>query len=163
MITLRPMTTAFILNGESILMIKRSLHKELHPGKWAGIGGHIEMEEFKKPQYACLREINEETGLKEHDLSNLELRYIVLSRESNEIRQQFIYFAFSLKREIHSSGEGELKWILKKDVMKLEMPPSHRMVLNHYLDHKGDDPDVFVGTKTINPENQQVQWHLLNQ
>ncbi len=161
MITFRPMTTAFILHGESILMIKRSIHKKIHPGKWAGVGGHIEMQEFKEPRDACLREIKEETGLKETDLSSLQLRYIVLSRKTSELRQQFIYFGNSFKLEIHSTVEGELKWISKKDILNLTMPPTHQVVLGHYLNSKPNDTGVLVGTSTTISGKHQVQWHLL--
>ena len=58
-----PMVTIFIEKDDKILMLKRAPTKKIAPNKWAGIGGHIEKEEYKTPMKACLRELEEETGL----------------------------------------------------------------------------------------------------
>lgn len=155
------MTTAFIFNDDHVLMIKRSLNKKIHPGKWSGIGGHIEMNEFREPRDACLREINEETGLEEADLSNFELHYIVFSKRKNEIWQQFVYIGNSKKKEVSGNTEGELHWISKKEVMNLIMPFTHPYILKHLFNNGANEKEVLIGTSTIISGKKQVIWHSL--
>lgn len=57
MIRTRLMTNAFLLNGEKMLVMKRSNNKKIAPGLWTGVGGHIEPQEINDPEASCLREI----------------------------------------------------------------------------------------------------------
>ena len=41
-------------------------------------GGHFEEEELNKAKACVLRELYEETGLTEHEIDNLSLRYVTL-------------------------------------------------------------------------------------
>ena len=156
------MTTAFVFHDDNVLMIKRSVNKKIHPGKWAGIGGHIEKHELNVPKEACLREIHEETGLKETDLSTLELRYIVFSKKKNEIWQQFVYIGYSMKQETGHTNEGELHWISKNEVMNLTMPVTHQSILGHYLNTQINETEILVGTNTIMSGKPQVIWNSLH-
>ncbi|MDF2927290.1 MAG: hypothetical protein K0R57_6204 [Paenibacillaceae bacterium] len=40
--SLRLMSVALLCHGDELLMMKRSPLRTLSPGKWAGIGGHLE-------------------------------------------------------------------------------------------------------------------------
>ncbi|QHQ60211.1 NUDIX domain-containing protein [Anaerocolumna sedimenticola] len=63
MIKLRNMATAYLMNRNEFLLMKRAAGRNLAPGLWAGVGGHLEPEELNSPKEACLREIYEETGI----------------------------------------------------------------------------------------------------
>jgi 8-oxo-dGTP diphosphatase len=147
MISLRLMTNAFILNGDKILLMKRANHKRLAPGLWTGVGGHIEPEEVNDPKGSCIREVIEETGLKESDIDDLRLLYIVNRNRNDEIRQQYIFFGSTLATEVFSNDEGELHWIDKSEILDLEMPLTIRCTLEHYLNTK-DSQVIHIGTMT---------------
>ncbi|KKI91117.1 hypothetical protein WQ54_16680 [Bacillus sp. SA1-12] len=88
------MAVAFLLNEEQEVLFLQKKPKETSlAGLLVPIGGHIEGDEIDEPQKACLREIEEETGLKSDYIYNLTLRYIVLRiKENQEIRIQYVFF-----------------------------------------------------------------------
>ncbi|MCU6713239.1 NUDIX hydrolase, partial [Paenibacillus sp. J5C_2022] len=96
----RLMSTAFLFNNDKILMMKRSADRKLVPGIWTGIGGHIEPDEMGNPEYACVREIYEETGIESSEISDLSLRYILIRQKENEVREQFVYFGKTSQQEL---------------------------------------------------------------
>jgi 8-oxo-dGTP diphosphatase len=147
MVTLRLMTNAFILNEDKILLMKRANHKKIAPGLWTGVGGHIEAEEANDPKSSCIREVIEETGLKESDILDLRLLYIVNRMKEDEIRQQYIFFGRTLSSEVVSNDEGELHWIDKSEILDLEMPLTIRYTLEHYLNIK-ESQVIHIGTMT---------------
>src|SRR5690625_4277973 len=87
--TARIMTSAFIHNGSDLLLLHRAETKAIHPGRWTGLGGHVEPTEISTPAQSCLREIREEAGLGAGDLSGFRLRCIILRQRATEIRQQY--------------------------------------------------------------------------
>ena len=80
MIKLRNMATAYLMSGSEILLMKRAAERKLAPGLWAGVGGHLEPDELNNPMEACLREIYEETGITQEQLTDIKLKYIVVRR-----------------------------------------------------------------------------------
>jgi 8-oxo-dGTP diphosphatase len=155
MVSLRLMTNVFILNGDKMLLMKRANHKKIAPGLWTGVGGHIEPEEVNDPKGSCIRELIEETGLKESDIDDLRLLYIVNRMKDDEIRQQYIFFGSTLVTEVFSNDEGELHWIDKSEILKLEMPLTVRYALEHYLNIK-ESQVIHIGTMTKS-ENQSTE------
>ena len=80
------------------------------------------------------RELEEELGITEKALKNMELRYITLRATQGEIRQNYYFFAEwngDEKREL-SSNEGILKWFPLTQVQTLKMPYTAGYVLEHY-------------------------------
>ena len=78
---------------------------------WGGIGGHMEPNELNSPIEASFREIEEETGFKTDDIKNFRLKYILLEKNSGEIRQQYVYFGETKHMNFIPSDEGELFWV----------------------------------------------------
>lgn len=147
MISLRLMTNAFIINRNKILLLKRANYKKIAPGLWTGVGGHIEPEEVNDPKSSCLREINEETGLKVSDLYDFRLQYIVHRKKNDEIRQQYIFFGKTSTTEVIANDEGELHWIDISKIVELEMPLTIRYTLEHYL-YNIESKGIHIGTMT---------------
>ena len=56
-----PRTLAFIRNGDDVLMMRRRADSRIYPGRYNGVGGHLERDE--DPLTGVRREIREETGL----------------------------------------------------------------------------------------------------
>jgi len=141
----RMMATAMLFNNNDLLMMKRSPTRTLNPGMWAVVGGHMEPEEINDPYKACLREIEEETGLKETELLHMKLQYILIRLNQQEIRQQFIYTAETTRRNIVQTNEGILHWIPRDQVLNREIPFIFHTLLAHYFDH-GPSGHIWVGT-----------------
>lgn len=161
MIRTRMMATAMLFNGNDLLMMKRSLTRTLNPGMWAAVGGHLEPEEINDPQAACLREIFEETGLRETDITNLHLQYILIRLNQHEIRQQFIYTARTTRRDVLQTDEGVLHWIPREQVLDRNIPFIFHSLLEHYYAN-GPASHIWVGTAGSDERNNAtVHWTIL--
>ena len=106
----------------------------LAPG--CGIGGHFEKEELNDARAALLREVEEEIGLHEEDLEELQLRYITLRRKNGEIRQNYYFFARLAPGAVLSDtcDEGVLEWVPFEAVCDRTMPHTASFVVKHYLE-----------------------------
>lgn len=67
-------TECYIRRGDEILFIHKG-GNDLNTGKFLGIGGHLEKGE--SPVDGIVREIEEETGIKRKELSNLRMRAVI--------------------------------------------------------------------------------------
>ena len=67
---------AFLINDNRYLLLKRSSTRSIAPNLWSCVGGHMENHEINNPLEACIREIDEETGIKKENIFELKLRYI---------------------------------------------------------------------------------------
>ena len=111
-------TICYIDNGREFLMLHRNKKpNDVHAGKWIGVGGKLERGET--PQECAAREILEETGLtirhpKLVGVKNWHtdegIRYIV-----------FCYKATEFSGQIHSTEEGEISWVDKNALPKLDL------------------------------------------
>ena len=130
---LRNMTSVYFYNASGLLCLYRLGSRVADHMYIGSAGGHFEEGELNDPRKCVLREMEEELGLTEEDISGLTLRYITLRLKNGEIRQNYYFFA-QLKegRELHSS-EGILRWVPYEEVPNLEMPASAREMLLHYL------------------------------
>ena len=97
------------------------MERKFAPGLWAVVGGHIEPEEMNNPQTTCVREIEEETGIKKADINNLQLKFIVMRKSAKEIRIQYVYDCDTTQVELVQSNEGMLYWIDEEDVLNRKL------------------------------------------
>jgi len=135
MIKLRVSAGAYLYNDRKVLLMKRSPNKDIAPGLWAGIGGHLEHSELNDPTAACLREIDEETGIKPYEIQDLRLRYIIHSKRPEEIHLQYHFFGiYKGTKPLKRTDEGELHWIDEGDIVDLEMPPALHCLFKHYYE-----------------------------
>lgn len=132
---LRNMTGIYLsCNGQMLLLYRQG--GRVVSDQWiASAGGHFEKEELNDPKACVLRELKEELGLTEDDLTDLKMRYIGLRHVNGEIRQNYYFFA-NLRPEHYSlfqSKEGKCKWVDYADVMNYDMPLTAEYVMRHYL------------------------------
>ena len=102
-----PRTLCFVTYHNDVLLLKGAPDKRIWPGKYNGVGGHVERHE--DILQAARREIKEETGL---DVSSLHLRGIV---HIDTGQQQtgiglFVFTAQAYQRATTPSSEGHLEW-----------------------------------------------------
>jgi 8-oxo-dGTP diphosphatase len=142
----RAFAGAFLRCGDEVLLMHRSIHKKIGPGLWAGVGGHIEREEASSPVTACLREIEEETGILPEQIEHLSLRYFALLKE--EPLDTIYYFVGELKSKperLIDTDEGTLHWVKLPDGLKLEMAAFMKAFYAHWVeDLQGDSFHCFV-------------------
>jgi len=150
MITTRIMAAAFLTCNDKVLMLKRGLHKKLGPGLWAGIGGHMELDDITNPREltlieTCYREVLEETGICRSDIHNLKLKYITVKKDPSEVRLHYNFMG-ELKTEIPlpKCDEGELHWICKNDILALPMSNTVRETVKHWLLADNPCDDVYI-------------------
>lgn len=132
---LRNMSSIYLMYENKILLLYRQGGRVVNHVWVASAGGHFEQNELNNAAACVLREMEEELGITEIALKNIDLRYVTLRRTNGEIRQNYYFFA-----ELHEyinfeflSNEGILKWFDVLELPNLEMPYTAKYVLEHYL------------------------------
>lgn len=146
---LRNMAGIYITNKDKILLLYRIGSKVVQPS-WCNIGGHFEDFELNDAKACALRELLEETGIKENDITNITLKYVTMRYKDNEIRQNYYFFAVLDNKELQLQHceEGILEWVEINDVLKREMPLTAKEVLRHYLSKGIHDNKLYAGVAT---------------
>lgn len=131
---LRPMTAVYILQDEKILLLYRVGSRVVAPS-FCGVGGHFEKDELCDARACVLREMREEIGLAEEDLTGMKMRYVTMRLKNGEIRQNYYFFA-QLRPGVRINpdcGEGRLEWADLNTVLERKMPHTAWHMLAHYL------------------------------
>lgn len=137
---IRSIATAFLENDGDLLLMKRSQDRKLAPGYWFGVGGHFEEGEHAHPVRACLREIEEETGLKSQDLVHLRLRCLVMRHHQDELVLNYIFTGTACTRNVEEGSEGSLHWVNPSEIRHLLFADVIRLILLHLIPDQMDDP-----------------------
>lgn len=146
----RNMTSVFLCCEGKILLLYRQGSRVVN-NVWIGsAGGHFEPEELNDARACVLRELKEELGLREDDVQDLHLKYIMLRHVNGEIRVNYFFFAElsgGMRMEL-KSDEGILKWFDHEKIKDLEMPLSTKYAMEHYLEQGRRDDDLYAGVVT---------------
>jgi 8-oxo-dGTP diphosphatase len=157
----RQMATAFLINENKVLMMKKNSSRITDTEFWTGLGGHLEASELKFPKRACIREIFEESGIEENEIEELKLKYILLRIKEEEIRQQFVYFGKTKRSNYINSDEGELHWIDINKILELRLSKIVSFMVKHYSENPNKN-EITIGTITLsNGEIPEIQWSEL--
>ncbi|MBT2694641.1 NUDIX domain-containing protein [Bacillus sp. ISL-55] len=161
---LRQMSVAFLKNEEhEVLFLQKKPVDTFLAGLIVPIGGHIEGNEINDPKRACLREIEEETGLKSDYIKNLAIKYIVLRiKDSQEIRIQYVFNGMVSKNTtLLESDEGSLSWIGYEDILNHNVSATTKEIVKHYEEIGKYNEKVYVGSmKSLNGKP-EITWGLL--
>lgn len=144
---LRNMTSIYLYDNEDrMLMLYRIGSKAIKDSYIGTAGGHFEEYELNDAQKCVLRELNEEVGLTQDDIENLELKYVTIRYKKDEIRQNYYFFAKLKKpdKEI-KSNEGNLRWCNFDEIKTLEMPHTAKYMIRHYIDIGRYTNDIYGG------------------
>ncbi|UVI27991.1 NUDIX domain-containing protein [Paenibacillus spongiae] len=159
----RQMAVAFLFHDGKVLLMKKRASKwqrQTIPF-YSGIGGHIETDELNDPLDACYREIEEETGLRREDLSDLKLKYILLRLKGDEMRQQYVYAGRTKHTNVVESDEGELGWHTPEEARGLRSSAIHHAVFDHYMENP-DREHICTGTMSVDSDGRPfVHWNAL--
>ena len=130
---------AFLRWQDEVILMQRGPDKKIAPGLWSGIGGHIEPSEINSPITACLREIEEETGILPAQIEKIDLRYFVLCK-SEETFDSIYYFSVELKEKcpLNQTSEGALHWVKLQDGTSCQMTPFMKRIYSHWINNLSD-------------------------
>lgn len=119
-------TLCYIEQDGNYLMLHRTAKKnDLNEGKWIGVGGHFEADE--SPEECLLREVREETG---YILTSWRYRGIVTFVSGNGATEYMSLFtADGFIGTLSPCDEGELAWVDKEQVFKLNIWEGDRIFL----------------------------------
>jgi ADP-ribose pyrophosphatase YjhB (NUDIX family) len=136
--SLVPSVTAIVTDSGGRLLLVHKTDNDL----WALPGGGMDLGESIKD--AVVREVREETGL-EIDVSGLVGIYTnpghVMAYDDGEVRQQFsvCFRTRLLGGEVRTSSEtSEVRFVPVSEVDELDMHPSMRLRVQHWLDERAE-------------------------
>lgn len=158
MITLKNYVCSFLENKDKMLLMKKSSERKFNPEYWSGLGGNIEPNEINNPLKACYREIYEESGIKESDITSLNLLYIMHNKSKEEIFQSYIYFGESTKVDVLQSEEGVLHWISTNRLLSYRFTLTYIEMMKHYLNRDKDDKSIYFGIAGEENDTFVMNW-----
>lgn len=133
-LTKRCMASVYLLKDDQILLLYRQGSRVVN-NVWIGsAGGHMEPQEMDAPETCALRELHEELGLAEDDITPPVLRYITLRMTNGEIRENHYYFAHLKTSGELTSNEGQLRWFHLNELADLPMAYTARYMIDHWLE-----------------------------
>ena len=142
---LRNMTSLYLTKGESVLCLYRIGSRVANNLYVGSAGGHFEQSELNDARACALREMQEELGLTENDVTDLKLRYITMRLKNGEIRQNYYFFGRLTGCRKLESTEGVLQWFTYEEAEFLHMPVSAKHMMHHYLKTGRFDENLYAG------------------
>ncbi len=120
---LTPVVTVFLRHRGEVLLLRRSEDVGSYPGQWAAIAGHVEDDD---PPESALREIKEETGLRDPDVQ-LQRQGSVFTVEDEDrgTRWHVHPFLFDTQtRSINTNWETEeAEWVSPTTILRRDTVP----------------------------------------
>lgn len=115
----------YLYKDNKYLMLYRNKERnDLNQGKWIGVGGHIE--ENESAENALIREVKEETGL---TILQYQFRGELVFKNDDYEEIMYLYTSDSFFGEIIDCDEGELHWVNKDQILKLNLWEGDRAFL----------------------------------
>lgn len=159
-ITLSNGAAAFLRHRDKYLLMKRAANRRVAPDVWSGVGGHMERDELNDPQATCLREVWEESGITSEQIRDLTLRYIIVRRYRDTIRQTYIYFGETDAEPVDKTDEGKLYWVSESELLDRTYTATFTAMIEHYLTMP-DDKRVIVGVAENDNGKCRMIWSAI--
>ena len=112
-------------DGQYLMLHRVKKSHDVNHGKWIGVGGKFEFQE--SPEDCLLREVREETGL---TLKSWRYRGIVtFVYNDDEAEYMHLFTADGWTGTLRDCAEGELRWVPRDEVGKLNLWQGDRIFL----------------------------------
>ncbi len=130
-------TLIFLTHGDEILLMKRNPQRRIFPGRYNGLGGHLERDE--DPLAGAFRELEEEAGIRPKHLELRAIYHVDPGGVSGVL--VFIFSGESPTRELPPthSDEGELRWLPRSQLPQLDLVEDLPLLLTRIL-NDADEP-----------------------
>jgi 8-oxo-dGTP diphosphatase len=135
-----PRVLVFVLNGSDVLLLKGAPDKRIWPGRYNGVGGHVEPDE--DVYAAALRETREETGLEVHSLRFEGLVNIDVGSPTGIMLA--VFSARSEGRETIPSSEGTLEWVPLDRLAEVDLVQDIPLLLKRIIGRSDGDAPFFA-------------------
>lgn len=113
-------------DGQYLMLHRVKKSHDVNHGKWIGVGGKFEFQE--SPEDCLLREVREETGL---TLKSWRYRGIVtFVYNDDEAEYMHLFTADGWTGTLRDCAEGELRWVPRDEVGKLNLWEGDRIFLS---------------------------------
>jgi 8-oxo-dGTP diphosphatase len=142
-----PRVSIYLRDGDSYLLVKGSPGRKRWPGKYNGVGGHLERGEDVLA--AAARELKEETGLD----ANLWLCGIIVVDAGEVGVGLYVFSGDMVGGSLRHSVEGSPEWVPFDHVPTLSTVEDVPVLLTRiHRMHRGDEP--FAGRSFYDSEGQ---------
>ena len=147
-------TLCYIEQDGRYLMLHRTVKKnDVNKDKWIGVGGHFEKDE--SPEECLLREVKEETG---YTLTSYRYRGIITFVSGNGVTEYMSLFtADRFEGQPCACDEGELKWIDKNEIWKLNLWEGDKIFF-----HLIEEDHEFFSLKLVYDGRDKLVFAALN-
>lgn len=139
--SLIPRTAIFLRDGDAFLLLRGSSRKRIWPGRYNGVGGHIERGEDILT--AAQRELREETGLE----ADLRLCGTVVVDSGPVGICLYVFSGNTTGGELCGSSEGKAEWVAFDRIHSLPTVPDVPQLLARILQMKEGDPPFAARSK----------------
>ncbi len=131
----------FLRCEDRYLLLQRSPAKSFAPGRWTGVGGHVEPQEYTDLYASALRELREETGITPAEVKNFSLRRVLLTNRPGRSFGVVLYFTGSLAYPVlPNCPEGTLYWKVAEEFSGLDIIENTRPVFDDLIEDMQRDP-----------------------
>jgi 8-oxo-dGTP diphosphatase len=149
-----PRTLSFVTHQDDVLLLKGAPDKPIWPGKYNGVGGHVERDE--DILQAAHREIREETGLEVNDIRLRGVVNIDAGEEEQAGIAMFVFTARAAARQATPSHEGTLEWHPQDHLPQADLVEDLATILPRALAMPDDAPPFFAHYWYDNADNLQI-------